>query len=311
MKRLALAKTIVTGTVTLQGRIFTFTASGSGKATGNNVSEAKKSAIGASNAAAIIAARASIDTILTNNSAVLTDLEITSLISNNLSTTVVVFRPIALKFIATTKNGINYVLKPNQTVRAGHWVTVPTGITLIGEAGNNFINYGFIQIEGTFTIGVQSDDTTISTDYTNTTSYQVDSGGTLTIIAGVTFTNVNFYADAYISNYGTTINNGTIRNDSSNSNIYTYSGSTFTNNGDIFNEATFSYLKNNSSAIFTNNGTFTNSGSGSFILNNKATFYNNGSVINYGPNSYSRNCGTWIGDGECTGSCCKSGCYCA
>jgi hypothetical protein len=144
MARLALAKTLVAGTVTLQGNTFTFTGSGSGTATADRVPEAKKLAIATSNTAAITAARASIDKILAENSAVLTDLEITSLISNNLSTTVVVFKPIALSKIASSSDGVNYFLNENVTIGTDQTVTVPAGKTLIGQAGNPFTNNGYL-----------------------------------------------------------------------------------------------------------------------------------------------------------------------
>ena len=144
MTRIALAQTLVTGTVTLQGKSFTFSASGSAQATADKVNEAKKLAIMASNSAAIIAARASINKILTDNSAVLTDLEITSLISNNLSTTVLVYRPIALNEIASSTDGINYIINPNTTLGKGRLLTVPSGKTLLFNSP--FKSYGYIQI---------------------------------------------------------------------------------------------------------------------------------------------------------------------
>ena len=144
MTRLALAKTLVTGTVTLQGVSYSFTASGSGTATADRVPEAKKLAVAASNTAAILAARDAIDKILLDNSAVLSDLEITSLISNNLSTTVVAYKPIALASVATSTDGVNYTLKPNTTIGDDQWLTVPNGKTLT-TGGNAFTNNGFFR----------------------------------------------------------------------------------------------------------------------------------------------------------------------
>jgi hypothetical protein len=142
--RLALATTLVSGSITLQGKVFTFTASASGTGIADQEPEAKTAAIIASNTAATTAARASIDKILADNSAVLSDLEITSLISNNFSTTVVVFKPIALDTIATSSDGVNYTVKPNTTIGSGQWLTVPNGKTLSFDFPST--SYGYIQI---------------------------------------------------------------------------------------------------------------------------------------------------------------------
>jgi hypothetical protein len=144
MTRLAVAQTLVSGTVTLQGIPYSFTASASGTATADRVPQAKKAATVASNAAAVIAARASIDKILAENSAILSDLEITSLISNNFTTTVRVFKPIALETIATTTDGINYFIDKETTIGKSQWLKVTNGKTLSFNAPCK--NYGYVQI---------------------------------------------------------------------------------------------------------------------------------------------------------------------
>ena len=146
MNRLALSRTKVSGSVTLQGIPFTFTASASGTATADRVPEAKKLAVAASNTAATVAARASIDKILADNSEVLSDLEITSLISNNLSTHVVVFRPIAIEKIATTTNGVDFFINKKTTIGSDQWLLVQKGQTLSVFA--EFHNYGYVIIRG-------------------------------------------------------------------------------------------------------------------------------------------------------------------
>jgi hypothetical protein len=212
MTILALATTIVSGTVTLQGNTYTFTGSGSGTATAYRVLEAKKLAVAASNAAAISVARDSINKILTENSAVLTDLEITNLISNNLSTTVVAFKPISLESIASSTDGVNYTLNEQVTIEEDQMLTIPAGKTLIGLAGNPFTNNGYIQIYGNFYCGAPGSKalkTDITTDYTNNGNYKVNSGATLTIDSGVTFTNSG--STSGITNSGGSITNaGTI-----------------------------------------------------------------------------------------------------
>jgi hypothetical protein len=256
MTRLALAKTLVTGTVTLQGNTYTFTGSGSGTSTADRVPEAKKLAVATSNTAAISVARASINKILTENSAVLSDLEITSLISNNLSTTVVAFKPIALESIASSTDGVNYTLNEQVTIEEDQMLTIPAGKTLIGLAGNPFTNNSYIQIYGNFYCGAPGSKalkTDITTDYINNGTYNINNGATLTIDVGITFTNED---EAAIENSGT-----------------------LTNNGAIYNSGTSSYLGNKN--ICYNYGTIYNSGDEAYVLNT-ATFYNYYNVTNSG-----------------------------
>jgi len=311
MNRLALAQTLVSGTVTLQGIAFTFTASGTGTATGNNVTEAKQSAITASNTAASAAARIAIDAILVNNSAVLSDLEITSLISNNFSTTVEVFRPIALKAIANSSDGMNYTLKRNLTIGADESLIISNGQHF--ETGKYTLkNNGFVQVGGSGDVNITAS-YTMSTNTDNASRWNIASNGLLTINPGVTFDQINYtVSENYLHNSGIIINNGNIINDTQYSNIYTYSGSQLTNNGTITNAGSLTYIKNNSSAVFTNNGTITNAGPSTVLLNNGATFYNYGSIKNSGKYSYtcSNSYGTWIGSGGCTGNCCTNNCTC-
>jgi hypothetical protein len=287
--RLALAKTIVTGSMTLQDNTFTFTASASGTAKADKVPEAKKLAVAASNNAAITAARASIDKILADNSAVLSDLEITSLISNNLSTTVVVFKPIGLATIASSSNGVNYTLNPNVTIGSNQWLTVPSGKTLSSTADNPLINNGYVQYgDGTQTSsGALKDGTcpaSCSTgplinsgtiEYSSGQCYIVDSGesnsnsGTITVDSGACFTiDVDYAIDNSLNfgNFGITTNNGTFTNSgNSYSNIYNDLAASFTNSssGTLINKGNGSSFRNVCGGTFTNNGTITNSGKNS------------------------------------------------
>ena len=284
MTRLALAKTIVSGTITLQGNTFTFTASSSGTATGKTVTEAKASATAASNSAAITAARASIDKILVDNSAVLSDLEITSLISNNLSTTVKVFKPILLKSIATTTDGVNYTLKQNTIIGTNQWLAVPNGISL--KTGTYpFVNNGYVQV------GEPLQDTTIaqieySSDSTNTGAVEVLTTGSSTIDAGVTFTNST--ENAYLLNNGTCNNYGTILNSAESTSVQNngtftnYDGSTIENSGTVLGGGGISSgIINNGTFKNSASSTIKNSGISSFIINN-GICNNYGTILNSG-----------------------------
>ena len=299
MTRLALAKTIVQGTVTLQGNTYTFTGSGSGTATADMVPEAKKLAVAASNTAAIAAARASINKILADNSAVLTDLEITSLISNNLSTIVVAFKPIALATIATTADGVNYLLNENVTIEEDQICKVPAGKILTGAAGNPFTNNGYFYIYGTFYAGSTLPKSAafkaeISTDYTNNGGYSIYAGGTMTIDLGVTFTNGE---RASIYNYGTLTNNGTITNSGYESAIENTNVTTSTSTSTTINYA-----------FFYNNGPINNSGDRT-SLENFSKFYNKGPITNtgYEASTYETqgSYATWTtqSGGSCSGNC--------
>ena len=250
MNRLALAKTLVQGTVTLQGNSHTFTASGSGTGTADRVSVAKKLAITAANSAAIIAARASIDKILLNNSAILSDLEITSLISNNLSTTVVVFRPLALSKIATTTNGINYYLKPNVTIEKDQRVIVPTGHTLSNTAETPLTLMGYLELGDAPQTSVDSaifKDTSAdcSCIYMNSLVDGCNSSdGIMVINTGCYTTPTGFYY-----NYG---------------NIYNYASVTVSSDSILINQCTKSGFTNYCGATFELDGAIINLGEKSF-----------------------------------------------
>lgn len=209
----ALAKTLVKGSVTIQGVKNTFEASASGTKKGINEAAVKKGAIIASNIAARKAANIEINKLIAKNSAALADLKITSLISNNFTTTVNMLTPVEINTIASSADGVNYLLNKNVTIGSDQMFTVPVGITLTGAAGNHFTNNGFFQISGNFRIGVKTNrlsKTKISTNYTNNAIYQIDSGATMTIDSGVTFTN-NEYGSTVL-NHGSIKNNGIINN---------------------------------------------------------------------------------------------------
>ena len=285
MTRLALARTLVTGTVTLQGNAFTFTASGSGTATGDIVAEAKKLAVTAANTAAIAAARASIDQILLNNSAVLTDLEITSLISNNLSTTVLVYRPLALSKIATTTDGVNYIINKKTTIGKRQWLMVPNGKNL--DIVAPFIIKGYFQIGEPIdaTKSLKSIITTKAMAYYTVMNYgYVVMSDSAALEINDTWTN-NSTGAIYggILSYGIVDNYSTIFNQGEFTFVINEKGATLTNYGPsdtttaaVINNAGFlSYLLNRCGGTINNN-------TGATIESNTtqdAYFLNNGDVI--------------------------------
>ncbi len=310
MTRLALAKTIVTGSVTLQGNTYTFTGSGSGTATADRVPEAKKLAVASANAAAITSARASIDKILADNSSVLTDLEITSLISNNLSTTVVVFKPITMSSIASSLDGVNYTLNQDTTIGAGQWLTVQNGTTLtMGKY--HFTNNGYFQIGeplSALSTMLKEQQTialaTYSTDASNNGSCEINPYSICTINSGITFENCGNYAS--LTNSGGVLNNnGNIINSGNSTGLYNTAYQTQDGDTCVY---VLGYCYNGSS----NNSysTITNSGNNSEVYNT-AIFYNYASIKNTGvlssTSSVGYNCNGYISDNfwisETTGSC--------
>ena len=306
MTRLALAQTLVSGTVTLQGIPYSFTASASGTAMGSNVSESKKSATVASNSAAVTAARASIDKILADNSAILSDLEITSLISNNFTTTVRVFKPLGLEKIATTTDGINYTLKNKATIGSGQWLTVPSGKTLYGVPDNPLTNYGYLQLgDGTQT---SSDCISVSVSITNNSEAMIPKGTCYELLSGYEFINADYRS---LKNNGTLNNYGKITNSGDNSYV--------ANNGTLNNYGLASINNTGQNAHVLNSGTFTNYANATInnsnayaAITNKcgSTFVNNGTINNSGPNSSSS--AATSGTGTCTatgrGSACNKSC---
>jgi hypothetical protein len=296
----ALAKTVVKGSVTIQGICRHFTVSASKTGIGNNTSEAKKVAIVASNTAATQAARNAINKILAANPAVLSDLEITSSISNNFTTKVIVFKPVGIDTIATSSDSVNYTLNPNVTIGTTQMFTVPTGITLTGIAGNNFINKGYFEVYGNFQIKAQTSAQTtplskalnipIFTDYTNYGYHKVNRRARWTVAKNVTITN-----NSKILNKGTITNNGIINNATTSSNIlnkgtitnntaqYSYITNlgTITNDGIINNNASSSYFVNFAALANNKTGIINNIGKGSYIANEEgATVISKGTINN-------------------------------
>jgi hypothetical protein len=293
MTRLVLANTLVSGIVTLQGIGYSFTASASGTATGSNVPVAREAAIIASNTAATLAARASIDKILLNNSSVLSDLEITSLISNNFTTTVRVFIPIALSKIATTTNGIDYFVDKETTIEADQWLMVPNGQTLSFNAPSK--NYGIIQYgDIPQTTQPSSVSPILKTDAQNDYDYDFANHGIVTVGTGH-ITNIN--ANATFTNYdynGWGVTGASLQN---------YGTLNVKSGGNIVNSSTASYVKNYSGGTLNINdgGTIQVNGDSTKLTNNSdGTVNNNGSVTCGGGTGQSvTNYGTWNNNAAC------------
>ena len=147
MPKYCLAKTAVNGEIVIQENSETYSASASALASGTTFRDAAKVATIDSNTAATIAARAVVDNILLDYSYVLSDENITSMINNSLKTTVQPIIPVALKAIASTVDGKNYILNKNTTIRENEYLLIRNGNSLTIDIGRFiFNNYGLIAV---------------------------------------------------------------------------------------------------------------------------------------------------------------------
>ena len=142
-----LAKTSVNGEIVIQGSSVTYSASASALDSSNkSFKDAAKVATINSNTAATLAARKEVDNILTQYAYVLSDETITSMISNSLKTTLRPIIPIALKKIASTVDGINYVLNRDTTIKKDQLLRVSYGKNFLIPENLKFNNNGIFQI---------------------------------------------------------------------------------------------------------------------------------------------------------------------
>ena len=206
------------------------------------------------------------------------------MISNNFTTTVVVYKPIGIETIATTTDGINYVISKETTIGSTQWLTVPNGINLIIDAP--FTNKGYVQL------GNKGSSATITC-----TSYQsVNNSGPWYNPEVVTY-NLhgpwNNTSQGFISNDGTFV----VRNEN--------------------NSGGQGYINNNGTGGVSNFGRFTIETNGSINNNTEASYIINSSQLDEDPNlvgvfcnngsvscqNQCYNSGTWLGTGTCDGGC--------
>lgn len=142
-----LANTVVNGEIVIQGKSVTYSASASAFDSANtSFKDAEKVATINSNAAAIMSVRKIIDNILVQYAYVLSDLTITSMISNGLKTEVQPIIPIALALIASTVDGINFILNKNVTIQPDEMVIVASGESLYIPAEFRLSGTGIFKI---------------------------------------------------------------------------------------------------------------------------------------------------------------------
>jgi hypothetical protein len=144
-----LAETDVNGKLEIQDSSETYSASASALASANtSFKDAAKVATIDSNAAAIVAARKTVDDILIKYAYVLADINITQMINNSLKTTIHPIIPVLLRNIASTNDGINYVLNKSRIIGEYQRLVIPFGNTLYTPPDLELTNYGYIQIGG-------------------------------------------------------------------------------------------------------------------------------------------------------------------
>jgi len=123
-----LANTVVTGEIVIQGISITYSASASAFDSANtSFQDAAKVAVIDSNAAAIIAARKTVNDILAQYSYVLSEVDINSMISNSLKTDIHPIIPIALRLFTNTLDGVNFVVNKNVNIGSYEMIDVGPG----------------------------------------------------------------------------------------------------------------------------------------------------------------------------------------
>jgi hypothetical protein len=142
-----LADTAVNGEIIIQGVSVTYSATATAFDSSNtSFKDAAKVATIHSNAAAIVATRKVIDNILIEYAYVLSDLAITSLINNSLKTNIHPIIPVALASIASSKDGINYILDASYELPVDHMLTIPNKKTLTVPGNLTFNSNGYLFI---------------------------------------------------------------------------------------------------------------------------------------------------------------------
>ena len=209
-----LAKTVVNGEMILQGVSVTYSASSSALASAStSFADAAKVAVVDSNAAATVAARLTIEQIYVDFQEVLSDYDITSIITNNLQTTISPIIPLELAQIASSKDGKNYLLKASTIIESNQLLLIRNEQKLTVPDGMSLTNNGI------FTIGERNirDDSlkattlcpcTNSVAFSNNSSFYNDADGYTTITAGNCMT---VAANASASNNNTVVNDGCVK----------------------------------------------------------------------------------------------------
>ena len=174
-----LAETTVNGEVIVQGNSATYSARTSGSATSDvSFEDAAKIATAASNATALVVGRAEVEKLLKQYAYVLSDLEITEMVTNNLRTQVLKkLKVVLLETIANSVDGRNFTLKKNVQL-SDEILQIPDGYTL-KNTGKYKLDGGTIQIGGRNRLGTTgnasySQDVT-ETTYTSTSDIYVNS----------------------------------------------------------------------------------------------------------------------------------------
>lgn len=142
-----LANTVVNGETVIQGSSVTYSATASAlDSSDKSFKAAAKTATINSNKAAISAARKTVDSILARYSYVLSEENITSMISNNLKTVVSPIVLISLESIADTIDGINYIGNKNVNFEAYSLLIIKSNQFLTVPKKFKYTGTGAIQI---------------------------------------------------------------------------------------------------------------------------------------------------------------------
>jgi hypothetical protein len=144
----------VLGNFALDTSSGTFTQSSSGSGTGNTRRAAEAASLNASNKAIFARILAKLGELLAETT--LSEKELLNLITNNVTADSKVYELLELSQIATTKDGLNYVLETQNIIEPDQYCEVKTDQTLTGDAGTYYINDGLLNMLGQMRLGENS-----------------------------------------------------------------------------------------------------------------------------------------------------------
>jgi hypothetical protein len=181
----------------------TFSGKSTGSGTGNTKEAAEAAALNASNKNLFAEILKKLSELLDETK--LASKVIQNFIDNNVKAKVKVYKLLKLKAIASSTDGVNYILNKGARIKEDQYVTIEKGQTLVGPPGIPFTNDGYLQIDGHFYMGGSSSKalkTAVTTPYENNGIFTFNGGSY--IDTSILFTN-NYAAfvnsDLYI--YGT------------------------------------------------------------------------------------------------------------
>ena len=141
----------VLGNLVLDTYSGTFRLSSSGSGTGSTKSAANDASLNAANQAIFTLILAELSELLGETT--LAETNILNVITNNVTTETTVYESIPLSKIASTKDGINYVLKTRNILKTDQYCEVMPNQIVTGAEGTYNINNGRLNMMGQMKLG--------------------------------------------------------------------------------------------------------------------------------------------------------------